>query len=433
MASPKVAIIGAGMAGLAAATTLAQQQVEVHLFEASAHMGGRARGLSYQGLMLDNGQHILLGAYHETLRLLKLAGVAESDVLQRLPLVLTVYNASNQAVFSLKAPSFLPAPLHIVWALLTASGLSLLDKLLAIRLMIWLKRKRFTISQDELLLGLLQRKQQSAHLIQNLWEPLCLAALNTPLALASAQVFLNVLRDSFNQQKHDADLLLPKTDLSNLIAKPLANYVQHNGGTLHTRTPIHSIQQSSDGFQLIYGQQTLQVNQVIIACGPHQLAALTTALPKLANVINHFNYQPITTVYLQYAAHIQLPQPMLGMVNSVSQWLFDRGQLNNQAGLIAVVISAHAPMQQTQSALAAQVVQEIALLFPKLGAPLWHKVITEKRATFSCQANLNRPGNQTRYQNLYLAGDYTAGDYPATIEGALRSGIACAERILNTR
>ncbi|HEY0562202.1 MAG TPA: hydroxysqualene dehydroxylase HpnE [Methylophilus sp.] len=428
MSKAKVAIIGAGVAGLAAATTLAQQQVEVHVFEASAHLGGRARGVAYKGMMLDNGQHILLGAYRETLRLLKLAGVKEADVLLRLPLALTVLNQS--AVFSLKAHPHLPAPLHIVWGILTASGLSLNDKLRAIFFMGWLKLKQFKLQQDESLQALLQRKQQSAMLIQCLWEPLCLAALNTSIAIASAQVFLNVLRDSFDQQKHDADLLLPKTDLSSLIAQPLASFLHQHSGTLHTSMPVSNIQQGETGFTLICGEQTLQFSHVIIACGPHQLASLTASLPKLGKVLNHFDYQPITTVYLQYAEHLSLPQPMLGMANTSSQWLFDRGQMCGQAGLIAVVISAHAPLQLTQTALAELVASEIALQFPQFGAPLWHKVITEKRATFSCEVALNRPSYLTAYDGLLLAGDYIAGDYPATIEGAVRSGITCAEHIL---
>lgn len=428
MPKPKVAIIGAGMAGLAAAATLAQQHVEVHVFEASAHLGGRARGVAYKGLLLDNGQHILLGAYQQTLRLLKLAGVKEADVLMRLPLALTMLNQS--AVFSLKAHPHLPAPLHILSGILTAAGLSVSDKLRAIRFMLWLKLKRFTLPQDVSLLALLQRQHQSAALIQLLWEPLCLAALNTPIAIASAQVFLNVLRDSFDQQKHAADLLLPKTDLTSLLAKPLADVVQKHAGTLHTATQVSDIQAVESGFTLMCGEQTLAFSHVIIACGPHQLASLTASLPKLANVMSHFNYQPITTVYLQYAGHIRLAQPMLGMVNSTSQWLFDRGQLCGQAGLMAVVISAHAPLQLTQAALAELVANEIAQQFPQFGAPLWHKVITEKRATFSCEVGLQRPSYLTPYDGLMLAGDYIAGDYPATIEGAVRSGIKCAEHIL---
>jgi len=121
---------------------------------------------------------------------------------------------------------------------------------------------------------------------------------------------------------------------------------------------------------------------------------------------------------------------MLGMVNSTSQWVFDRGQVCGQDGLLAVVISAHADLEMDQTTLAETIHTELTQAIPQLEKPIWHKVVTEKRATFSCDVNLARPNHQTAYPNLYLAGDYTAGDYPATIEGAVRSGIAAANLIL---
>jgi hydroxysqualene dehydroxylase len=110
----------------------------------------------------------------------------------------------------------------------------------------------------------------------------------------------------------------------------------------------------------------------------------------------------------------------------LTQWVFDRGQICGQHGLIAVVISAHQPFEHTQSALAEQIAAELKQLFPHIEQPIWHKVITEKRATFSCDSGLIRPKNKTTYPNLVIAGDYTASDYPATIEGAVRSGIHAA-------
>ena len=121
---------------------------------------------------------------------------------------------------------------------------------------------------------------------------------------------------------------------------------------------------------------------------------------------------------------------MLGLANTFSQWVFDRGILCNQHGLMSVIISAEGEHQSlTQDALALKVAQELKAAFPQLDKPLWHKVISEKRATFSCNVNLPRPAQVTPYTNLYLAGDYTYAEYPATIEGAVRSGISCANLI----
>lgn len=430
MPRPKVAIIGGGVAGLAAAVTLTQTGVDVTLFETNAQLGGRAKGVQYQGHHLDNGQHILLGAYHETLRLLALTDVTIHQHLQRIPLHLKVFNRNLRAYFQLRAPSYLPAPFHILAGLMWAKGISYHDKWCAIRMMIWLKWHRFQLDQDIDLAQFLIMQRQTKALIDYLWEPLCLAALNTPIKMASAQVFLNVLRDSFNQQRQDADMLLANTDLTSALSRPLADFVKQHGGQLHTAACVTAIEPSEHGYLLKVHDQLHLFSHVIIATGPHQLKSFMKSLPLLVGATQHFTYQPITTVYLQYAQTVGLNEPMLGMVNSLSQWVFDRGQICGQHGLMAVVISAHNNDRFDQTQLAAQIHSELSEIMPLLDKPLWHKVITEKRATFSCDTNLNRPDNKTNYKDLYIAGDYTAGNYPATIEGAVRSGIAAANLIL---
>jgi hydroxysqualene dehydroxylase len=443
-----VAVIGGGMAGLAAASSLAARGIKTTLFEAAPQLGGRARRVDYQGVKLDNGQHILLGAYSATLALLKLAGVDEKQALMRLPLTLSMFDLANKSRFSLQACNALPAPLHILAGLLCAKGISFDHRLAAIKLMIWMKLNGFKLKQDEPLSHFLSAKNQPETVIKNLWEPLCLAALNTPLNLASTQVFLNVLRDSFDKKKSDSNLLLPRVDLSSLISTPLAAYIVRHGGAVKTGCTIKQIQQTEAGFRLSIDDVEHAFSHVIIASAPHQLGNITVR-PELVegHVSNHvstsvtqtefalnyttqaFTYQPITTVYLQYAEHTKLPQAMTGLVSSVAQWVFDRGLLCSQHGLLAVVISAHAPFEMSQDALAETVTAELKLAFPHLETPLWIKVITEKRATFSCDANLARPQATTEIKNLYLAGDYIVGDYPATIEGAVRSGIAAAALI----
>ncbi len=426
---PSIAIVGGGMAGLAAATKLTQQGQSVTLFEAAPNLGGRARGLDYKGLRLDNGQHILLGAYHETLSLLALVGVKESVVITRLPLRLQVKNLLGGTSFLLKANSHLPAPLHILYGLLAAQGVSVSEKLSAIRFMTSMRLNGFRLKQDQSLASLLVAHHQSPTFVQFLWEPLCLAALNTPLAQASAQIFLNVLRDSFTKKKQAADILLANTDLSTLISEPIATYLRKNGSVVETGTAIEGITPTNKGYNLQTKTAQHQFDRVILACGPHQLKNFAESLPKLSALTEHFTYQPITTIYLQYAEDISLPEPMIGIVNSLAQWVFDRGQINGQKGLIAVVISAHAPFKQTQAVLAEQIAAELKQLFPLLAQPLWHKVITEKRATFNCEHSIKKPENTTSYAHLNIAGDYTNGDYPATIEGAIRSGINAAALI----
>lgn len=425
----QVAIIGGGCAGLAAAATLAQHGIPAAVFEASRQLGGRTRGLNWKGRRLDNGQHILIGAYSETLRLIRLAGVDLSSALLRLPLQLI-----QQGQFKLRASTRLPAPLHILAGILRAKGLSRRERLAALRFMAFLKLSGFRLAQDEPLGTFLARHKQPEHVTRWLWEPLCLAALNTPLAQASTQVFLNVLRDSFSRGKADSDLLLPRLDLSALLAEPLAEYVRRAGGEIHLGAPVTAIRQAAAGFAVECAGETRHFSQVIAAVSPFRLPELVAHLPHLedaARICNAYTYQPIYTVYLQYPETARLPFPMIGLAGGHAQWVLDRGGLDGQSGLLAVVISAEGRHQLlTQDALAEEIMRELAQAFPELPPPLWHKVIAEKRATFACKPSLARPTQRTPLANFYLAGDYTAGDYPATIEGALRSGALCARHVV---
>lgn len=430
---PNVAVIGAGCAGMAAAATLTSKGLPVTVFEVSRQLGGRARAVSWKGQSLDNGQHILLGAYSETLRLLKLANVNLDQALLRLPLQLQMHGR-----FALSACSVLPAPLHILAGLLFAKGISLSERMQAIRFMIWMRLANFRLQQDEALINLLTRKHQSKNLIKLLWEPLCLAALNTPLHCASAQVYLNVLRDSFANSKADSDMLLPRHDLSALLAEPLAVYIKNRNGQIRTNSPIVRIDPAEHGFNLKTADGTDErFTHVIVAAPPFRLSDLVGHLPALADTLNlceQFSYQPIYTVYLQYPETFKLSSPIIGFAQGYSQWVFDRGILCGQQGLLAVVISAEGVHQKlTQEHLAQAVAQELSVAFPELQQPLWHKVVAEKRATFASTPDLPRPITKTAVSGLYLAGDYTAGDYPATIEGAVRSGIQCANQIISSQ
>lgn len=298
----RVAIIGAGCAGLAAAAKLAQQKIPVTLFEAAPQLGGRARKVSYQGLEIDNGQHILLGAYQETLQLLKLVGVDFKRTLQRLPLTMHMQDAHTQAQLILKTCQHLPAPLHLLAGLVSAKGLSAKDKWLAIRMMALLHINRFKLNQDIDLYTLLARYKQSTNLIQNLWEPLCLAALNTPIKQASSQVFLNVLRDSFARKKTDSDMLLARVDLTSLIGEPIRRYIQSNNGEVCHAT-IDKIAVTQHGYTLSSSMGDRSFSHVVLAVAPHQLGKIApNALldDALGGIVQAFSYQPITTLYLQF-------------------------------------------------------------------------------------------------------------------------------------
>ena len=424
----RVAVVGGGYAGLAAAVTLAANGVPPVLFEAGAALGGRARAVAWRGLALDNGPHLLLGAYRETLRLMDLAG-AKPDSVDRLPLGLSIHGR-----FELRAPR-LPAPLHLMAALLSARGLGWRERLSAVRFASALRLHSFRLPQDLGLAGFLARHRQDGAIGRLLWEPLCLAALNTPPEVASAQVFLNVLRDSFSHARADSDLILPRVDLGALFPEPAAAFVLGRGGRVVRNARIRRIAIDGDRYLLSHDAGEESFSHVVCATAPQHALPLLGRLPQLAGeaaAIAALSYQPIATAYLQYPSSVRLPQPMLGLDGGIAQWLFDRGRTHGTAGLVAAVASAEGEhMALPRAELAARIRRQIEDRFG-LPEPLWQKVIVEKRAGFSCTVGLKRPSQKTALDNFFLAGDYTAGDYPATLEGAVRSGVKCAKFILGT-
>lgn len=423
-----VAIIGAGWSGMAAAVALAEAKIPVTVFEAARHLGGRARSVEIEGITLDNGQHILIGAYRETLRLMRAVGADPDKLLLRAPLAI-----EYPGKFSLRAPR-LPAPLHLVAALLTAGALTWGERIAAMRFIAAMRRNAYRIAGDMPVNELLARHRQSGALARYLWEPLCVSALNTPAASASAQVFLNVLRDALGGARGNCDLLIPRTDLGKLFPQPAAAFVRANGGSVLPGTPVRTLAEADDGFVL--DDRPERYTHAILAVGPHQFDALLDRFVVLAPTrqsLTAFAYEPIYTCYLQYPPQVSMPQSMTGFDGGTIQWVFDRGRLNGTAGLLAAVISARGGHQNvSQDVVASAIHRELAAFLPSLPQPLWSRVIAEKRATFSCRPGVARPKNKTAVRNLYLAGDYTASDYPATLESAVRSGVLAA-RLLRER
>lgn len=414
-----VAVVGAGWAGLAAAVELAAAGRRVELFEASRVPGGRARGLDIDGLRADNGQHILIGAYRETLRLMRRVGADPETLLRRTPL-----RFEFPGEFLMQAPR-LPAPLHTAAALLFAQGLDWREKLAAIRLMHGLEGDGWRIEPDRTVDAWLDARQTPSRQRRLLWEPLCIAALNTPASRASAQVLANVLRDSLGAERAASDLLLPQADLGSLLPVPAVEFVERHGGAVRFGRRVARLAREGESWQVDGGGA---YPHVVLAVAPYHLGAL---LPELAPRVAHFDWEPIVTCYLAYPPQVRLPGAMLGVDNGLAQWLFDRGRLCGQHGLVAAVISARGRhLDLPTDELERRIHGEIARLVPGLPEPLRARTITEKRATFACVPDLARPATASGQPGLWLAGDYVAGDYPATLEGALRSGVAAARAIL---
>ncbi|MEO8629260.1 MAG: hydroxysqualene dehydroxylase HpnE [Betaproteobacteria bacterium] len=427
---PRVAVLGGGWSGLAAAVTLAQAGVAVTVFEAACILGGRARRVEVNGVALDNGLHILIGAYREALRLIALVSDSPDQALLRLPLDLHILDT-----FRLHAPP-LPAPLHLVMALLWSEGLSLAQRLRAARFMAQLRTGRFLLERDITVAALLTQYRQGATVRRHLWESVCTSALNTPASIASAQVFLNVLRDSLNGPRDNCDILVPRIDLSALFPEAAARYVRARGGSVLEATPVSSVGLEDDGFHVHSADGEDCFSHVVCAISPWRVPAVLATIfgaAKVLEQIDRLTYEPIYSVYLQYPRSVALPQPMFGLDGGLVQWVFDREVFCGQRGLIGTVMSASGEHEAlTQDSLAEKVAHELRAKFPDLPAPSWTQVIAEKRATFACVVGGERPTQRTPVPGLYLAGDYTASDYPATLESAVISGVSCANMILQS-
>jgi len=435
----KAAVIGAGWAGLAASVALREAGAKVTVFEAGHTPGGRARRVFHTDFdaPLDNGQHLLSGAYKHTLALMRRVGRNPDALLMRRPLQL----ASLDGRFRLAAPR-LPAPLHMAVAILRARGLAWEDRLATLRLMRGLKAMSWTPPREWTVLHLLHYHAQSDALIRQVWEPLCLAALNTPTATASAALFARVLRDSLTGSRENSDMLLPCTDLSALWPDAAARQV-----TMRYGSTVRQLRPSAEGIDI--NQE--RFDAAVLAVPPAFAARLLDAPLReagatgLLDALKAFEYMPIATLNLRLQDPWRLPEPMMMLREESTrdhygQWLFDRAQLagDTKAGELAVVTSAATSLaernrRQLIEALIDQVAEQAArhpARLPAMPEVAAAELFIEKRATFAAVPGLTRPLNSTPWPTLALAGDWTDTGYPGVLEGAVRSGLNAA-RVLN--
>lgn len=429
-----VAVIGAGWAGCSASVELASQGHRVTVFEASRVAGGRARRLAVYEHELDNGQHILLGAYQSTLALMSQLGVDLDKAFLRLPMQMC-YPLPSGMHFETKR---LPAPLHLAWALMGARGLDRNDKWALARFSSSARWMGWRLDNDISVTKLLETHEQTERLYQLLWRPLCIAALNTPPERASANVFLAVLRDSLGAKRSASDMLLPRVSLGKLLPEPALDWLKREGATVHLGQHVRGITPVNGRWRLQDDQASHEFDCCVVATPPHAAQKLIQAhLPETDFAA--LGQESITTCYLGYDSTTSLQRPFFALADDPlrqhwGQFVFDRGQLNqSDRGVLSVVVSAsqealHIERHTLGQQIALQLANQLGM--PLLAAPRWQQIVSEKRATFSCTPGLKRPSNTTRLPGLFLAGDYTEGDYPATLEMAVRSGQSAVRALL---
>ena len=431
----KIAIVGAGWAGAAAASQLCHQH-RVTVFEAARQIGGRARCVPHSvfGHPIDNGQHLMLGAYTQTLNLMRSLGLDTELAFHRTELGII----SADARYQLRAKA-LPAPFHMAVGLLMAKGYSWSDKHKLIRLQLALQQQQWQVPPQQTVQQLLQQHQQSHTLIEHFWQPLCLAAMNTPIDIACAQLFANVLRDSLGGRRVDSQMLIPKQDLSTLWA---SHALQHSELLLGHR--VQSLIPTDTGVQ-VDGQH---FDACILALPPYDCARLLEPLASTPQEqawlqqVQSVRHRPIATLYWQPRSPWLEPEPLLMLHEQphkqhYGQWLFNHHAIPNSFAhnLISVVISNAGDASLLGREILVQKTEEQLREQTPSRSPLptfeQHELIIEKRATFEATPNTFRAEENTFWPSIKLAGDWLQNPYPGVLEGAVRSGIKSAQTLIS--
>ena len=446
---PQIAILGGGLAGMAAAVVLADRGLRIELLEAKRRLGGRAGSYvdRQTGESIDHCQHVAMGCCTNYLDFCRRTGI--DDLFARHQ-TLHFFGPDGQRSDFQPRP-WLPAPLHLAPALLRLKHLSLSDKLALARAMHQLGKK----GSGLIVLDWLRQQRQSDHAIERFWKPVLESALAESLDRASLAAARKVFLDGFLGHPDACHVLVPCVSLGTLYDRVAARLVEQ-GVQIRLETPVKRIEQAATGSKLIIHAATrtgpaasAEFDFVILAVPWNQAPELIEPdllayLPQFAAARLHS--APITSVHLWFDRPItDLAHAVL--VGRLSQWVFRRTDFQSvrneiaQAGRIGipsyyqVVISAsHALAGRPREAIRDEVLADLATAFPATqSATLLHwQIIHDQDAVFSCRPGSDdlRPPQATPIPNLILAGDWTRTGWPATMEGAVRSGYLAAEALL---
>jgi squalene-associated FAD-dependent desaturase len=435
---PDVVVIGAGCAGLAAATSLVEQGARVLVLEARPNLGGRASAVkdAATGEKLDNGQHVLMGCYDETLAFLDRIDTADR-VRRQSGLALTMHEKSGRRS-TLRLPP-LPAPLHLLAGVLAWEALSWSEKLSVLRVGAVVAgaagppkggASARHAGSGATVREWLVRHGQAPRLIELFWEPLALAALNQPIDQAAVDTFLEVMRRMFGPEAERASLVVPAVPLDELYAEPAREWLHARGSEVRTRATA-TVVFEGDALAGVEVRGERVVTPTVICAAPWfalgQVCA--SAPPVLGDLLARAGAtgsSPIVTVNLWYDRPV-MDDMLLGLPGRVFQWVFDKGMVfgRNRSHLSLVSSGAAAIVALTNEQLIETATREvIEALPPAAAARLAHaSAVRERHATFSLAPGQPvRPGTHTPVRGLLLAGDWVDTGLPATIESAVVSG-----------
>jgi len=444
-----VAVVGGGVAGLTAATALAEAGKRVIVLEARGTLGGRATAFRDRvtGELVDNGQHVLFGCYHETFRFLRRIGAEDRVAVQPSLEVPYLDAAGRKSVF--RCPRW-PAPLHLVGGVFGWGALPWREKLGTLRLAPDLRMPRDgrpdrsiarVFGPEITVAGWLDRRSQRGRIRTWLWEPLAVAALNQAPAEAAAAPFVRVLQLMFAGSRTDASIALPLRPLHEMYAQPAQRFIEARGGAVMLNALARVRIEGSRVSGLDVRGEPIAAAQVVAAVPWFALESLLTGdLSPMSDIIARaaaMVSKPIVTVNLWYDRTV-MEDEFVGLPERQMQWVFDKRLVFGESAshLSLVTSGADALVAQDNAALIALAAREVAEGIPGArGATLVRgTVVREKRATFSvAPGQPQRPGVETPIDGLLLAGDWIDTGLPGTIESAAIAGHRAAKSALDNR
>jgi len=423
----KVIVIGGGFAGLSAAAYLTYKKFKVTLLEASPKLGGRAYSFNDKetNTVLDNGQHILMGCYHETLKFLSLVEAKENFHFQKQLEV----NFMKEGFQNLPLKSFpFFYPINLLIGLLRFEAISFSERIGLIKVFIklpFLSSDKFSKMNIK---EWLEKENQSQAIQDAFWKILAVGALNTSIEKASAKIFIDILKQIFLKGNKAATIILPKYGLSESYCKNAEKYIVKNGGEIILSEPVEKIIISEDIVTEIHSSKKvfLDFDFVISAIPAFALNRIIDDENKIN--IPDFKYSSILNIHL-WLKENKIPEGFFGLINSPLHWVFNKGTHLN-----VVISDADELVNKSDEDLMEMVKVEMKkffLLDPELITG--YKIIKEKRATFIPTNDIidKRHAQETQIKNLILAGDWVDTGLPSTIESAVKSGRVAADLIIN--
>jgi squalene-associated FAD-dependent desaturase len=428
-----VAIGGGGLAGLAAGCALAEEGYRVQLFERRPYLGGRASSYQHPGTgeVVDNCQHVLLGCCTNLIDLYRRSGVEKKvhwfDRLNFLE------PGGRNSIIEIGS---LPAPLHTAPTFLKSSALSFDDKLAIAKAMLQLRSELRDDGRS--FLEWLRQHGQTERAIQRFWGPVLVSALNEELDKSSSRYAGQVFRESFLKSAEAGRMGIPAIPLSDLYSAA-GEYIRQRGGEVNLRATVESFKAEGEQVRLCVGGDEVVADYAILAAPFNVIASLLPddeASHRLREMAAQFESSPITGIHLWFDRQItDLPHAVL--LDRTIQWMFHKSKLLNRSGegsyVELVVSSSKTLVEMGRQEIIDLAVRELAEFFPDATEARLTKatVIKEIHATYSPKPGVDayRPRAQSAWPHVFLAGDWTDTGWPATMEGAVRSGYLAAEAL----